>query len=456
MAISLPIYFLISNQRLRGLVALAPVVAALLATFTSLNEVYLAYLSQKSVPAAVEQVLPIVWLSCAIAGLYGILWGFIDRRWRPPRSVVRAIGGVVLAGSIVALVIGASAASKGIGNSLTLAEQKWEASKANPAPGDEWDRYLITSNSSRYATWQVAWEDFASHPLLGVGTRNYEATYYRLRVQEHRELYVRQPHSLPLEVLAERGLIGGILFFGFLATCLGASLWRRFRDLDSDDKAQVGALTAALTYWFVHSTLEWFWQLPAVTLPAMVYLAMLVGPWQRVEAAPARWPLRAIGAGVAVFAIVVVAPLYVADRYLAQSYASTTPEETLVAVERAQRLNPVSPELLEREGELATAAGDWDRAERAYEEATRLNPEHYFPYVLLARYYEREGQPEEALSSYRKAIALNPLDEQLSKEAAGKNEPDTDAGWQDFRDLCRKPTLPLADQNCPPHVRESI
>ena len=134
MAISLPIYFLISNQRLRGLVALAPVVAALLATFTSLNEVYLAYLNQKSVPAAVEQVLPIVWLSCAIAGLYGILWGFIDQRWRPPRSVVRAIGGVVLAGSIVAIVFGSSAVSKGVGNPLTLAKQKWEAFKANPAP----------------------------------------------------------------------------------------------------------------------------------------------------------------------------------------------------------------------------------------------------------------------------------------------------------------------------------
>jgi tetratricopeptide (TPR) repeat protein len=116
----------------------------------------------------------------------------------------------------------------------------------------------------------------------------------------------------------------------------------------------------------------------------------------------------------------------------------------------------VSPELFEREGELAMAAGDWTRAERAYEEATRLNPEHYLPYVLLARYYERAGQPEEALSSYRKAIVLNPHDEQLSKEAAGKNEPDTDPGWQDFRDLCRKSTLPLVDQNCPPDVRDSI
>src|SRR3712207_9300172 len=49
-------------------------------------------------------------------------------------------------------------------------------------------------------------------------------------------------------------------------------------------------LSAAITYWFVHSTAEWFWQLPAVTLPAVIYLALLVAPWQRIEAVPLRWP----------------------------------------------------------------------------------------------------------------------------------------------------------------------
>jgi hypothetical protein len=48
---------------------------------------------------------------------------------------------------------------------------------------------------------------------LGVGTYNYEATYYHLREKD--EGYVRQPHTLPLEVLSERGLIGGALFFGY-------------------------------------------------------------------------------------------------------------------------------------------------------------------------------------------------------------------------------------------------
>jgi hypothetical protein len=67
-------------------------------------------------------------------------------------------------------------------------------------------------------------------------------------------------------VLSERGLVGGILFFGFLATCLGTGLVRRFAQLSSEGKAQVGAMVAAVAYWFVHSSAEWFWQITAVTL----------------------------------------------------------------------------------------------------------------------------------------------------------------------------------------------
>ena len=68
-------------------------------------------------------------------------------------------------------------------------------------------------------------------------------------------------------------------------------------------------LLAAIVYWFVHSSAEWIWQIPAATLPAMVYLAMLVAPWNTgEETASARWPLRVIGAGVAVLAAAVVTP----------------------------------------------------------------------------------------------------------------------------------------------------
>jgi tetratricopeptide (TPR) repeat protein len=251
---------------------------------------------------------------------------------------------------------------------------------------------------------------------LGVGTHNYEATYFQLRERPVGD--VRQPHALPLEVLSERGLVGGLLFFGFLATCIGTGVVRRFTQLNSEGKAQVGAMVAAVAYWFVHSSAEWFWQLPAVTLPAVVYLALLVGPWERVEAPPPRWPARAVGVGVAVLAVAAIVPLYTADRYLAQSFAtvSTNPWVALEAVENAQRFNPVDPWLAQREGRLRELIGDWPRAEEAYREAIEENPEHFAPHILLARFYEQTGETQKALEAYRQALALNPLDEQINQK----------------------------------------
>jgi len=416
MATSLPVFFLFSGQRLRGLFALAPVALALFITFPGLNAVYLAFLNQESAPTALEGVLPTVWLTAAGAGLYGLIWGLVDRRWRPPSSVTRVIGGVTLVSCIAVLVFGAVTFTERVGNPVTWGEQKWEAFQNNDTTGQDESRYLAASGSGRYTLWQVAWEDFAANPLLGVGTHNYEATYYQLRERSAGD--VRQPHNLPLEVLAERGLVGGILFFGFLATCLGTGVMRRFAQLNSEGKAQIGAMIAAVAYWFVHSSAEWFWQMPAVTLPAVVYLALLVGPWRRVEAPPPRWPARAVGVGVAALAVAAIVPLYTADRYLAQSFAtvSTNPWVALEAVENAQRFNPVDPWLGQREGRLKELIGDWPRAEEAYREAIRENPEHFAPFVLLARFYEQTGETEKALEAYRQALALNPLDEQLDQK----------------------------------------
>jgi len=415
MAVSLPVFFLLSGRRLRGLISLLPIAFALYVAFPGLNGVYLAFLSGDNPAAALESVLPTVWLTAAGAGLYGLSWGFIDRSWRPPGVVVRVAGGVALAACLVALVVGAATLTERAGDPMTLAQQKWEAFKTNDTTGQEQSRYLSASGSGRYTLWQVAWEDFAAHPVVGVGTHNYEATYYRLREQTVGS--VRQPHMLPLEVLGERGIVGGVLFFGFLATCLAAGLRERFGNLRPEGKAQVGALTAAVTYWFVHSGAEWFWQIPAVTLPAIVYLAMLASPWRQVETASdfPGWPARVGIGGIAVLALAVVAPPYVADRYLEQSRAATDPREALAAVERAQEFNPLNPRLPEREAELATEIGDWDRVEDAYDRAIQLNPEHYAPYMFRATFHERRGELEEALLYYRKALALNPLDDDLRR-----------------------------------------
>lgn len=406
-------YFLFSGQRLRGLLALVPAVTALIFTFPGLNDVYVQSLNQGDPIGALTEIDRAIWVAAAGAGVYGISWGLIDKRWQPSARLVRAAGGIVLVCSVVILIIGGTSFTSRTGSPITWGEQKWEAFRTDDLSGQDQSRFVSASGSGRYILWEVAWEDFVTHPVLGVGTHNYEATYYQLR--EEALGSVRQPHMLPLEVLSERGLVGGVLFFGFLAACVGGGLIHRFRRLSTEGKAQVGAVTAAVTYWFIHSSAEWFWQIPAVTMPAIVYLAMLVAPWHRTEADSRLWPLQAAGSVIAVIAVIIALPLFLGDFYSQRSESAEDPRVALRAIERAQVFNPLDPGLPQREAELAIEVEDWSRVRDSYSQAIRLNPEHYGPYYLLGLFNEKLGEREEALRLYRKASTLNPLDEEIER-----------------------------------------
>ena len=426
LAVSLPVFFLLSGQRLRGLLGLLPAAIALSVSFPSLNRVYLTLSDGGDAVKALEGALPLVWLGAVGAGLYGLCWALVDARWRPGERFVRSSGAIVLVACLIGFTIGATVLVERAGEPVGEVQQTWEAFKTNDTAGQDQSRYLSASGTGRFTLWQVAWKDFAASPIFGVGAQNWEATYYELREQPGG--FARQPHSLPLEVLSERGLVGGMLLFGFVGVCVVSGMWQRYTQFQSEGKAQAGALVAAIAYWFVHSSVEWFWQIPAVTMPAILFLALLVAPWKTsTEQRPLRWSLRLGGAGLAVLALLVVIPLFVADRGFERSFATEDPGSALASVERAQRYNPLDSRLALREAEVAKLSGDWDRAEEAYKQAIRLNPDHYAPYAMLAESYQVRGRTEEALRYYQKAISLNPLDYRLKQ--AHKRLQDADLRW---------------------------
>ncbi|MBA2441361.1 MAG: O-antigen ligase family protein [Rubrobacter sp.] len=416
LALSAAAFFLLSGKRLRGLIALGPVAVALFFAFPGLNGVYLASVEGGSMGAALADATGAVWIGAAGTALYGVAWGLADRWWRPSRGLVRMVGGVTLACIVGGSLLGGALVQERVGSPVEFAGDRWEAFKAGDTSGQDESRYLSASNNGRLPLWEVAWEEFKAQPLHGLGARNYEAAYYQFR--EEYAGYVRQSHSLPLEVIAELGAVGGVLFFGFLGVCVGRGLWRRFGNLSPEGKAQAGALLAALAYWFVHSSVEWFWQLPAVTLVAFVYLALLVAPW-RGEAAETPRVASALGlgsAGIAALALVVVVPLFAANLYLQESRSAEDPESALAAVEHARTLNPLDSRLARREAEVALEAGEWDRVEASYEQAARLDPGHYGPHLLMASYHERRGEFAEALARYQRALELNPLQPELQQK----------------------------------------
>jgi O-antigen ligase len=138
---------------------------------------------------------------------------------------------------------------------------------------------LTSVTSRRYDYWTVGMRVFADHPLHGMGSGSFRVAWLRQRpVAEG----ANDVHSLPLEVALELGLVG-LLGLGLLVggTAVAA------RDAVRRSPALAAGPAAACATWATHATIDWDWQLPAVTLPAVVLAGCLIAVSEtRVPASP--------------------------------------------------------------------------------------------------------------------------------------------------------------------------
>jgi putative inorganic carbon (hco3(-)) transporter len=98
----------------------------------------------------------------------------------------------------------------------------------------------------------VAMQMFRDHPILGVGIGNYNARYieYSSRLGIDPRLADRSAHSLYLEVLAESGILGILVFGGILYVAF--NVMRRSRNMLSDAGHTEGAeMIQALSLAFI-------------------------------------------------------------------------------------------------------------------------------------------------------------------------------------------------------------
>jgi O-antigen ligase len=141
---------------------------------------------------------------------------------------------------------------------------------------------LASADSRRYDYWRVGLNAFADHPLRGVGSGGFRAEWVRERpVREA----AREVHSLPLEMATELGL-PGLLGLGLL---VGGIAVAGSRALRRGVPLAPGAV-AALAVWGLHAAIDWDWQVPAVTLPAIMLGAALISASESQEPVPYREP----------------------------------------------------------------------------------------------------------------------------------------------------------------------
>lgn len=143
---------------------------------------------------------------------------------------------------------------------------------------------LVTLQSNRYAYWDVALRAFAREPVHGVGAGGWSVYWLRWRTVAE---FAQDAHSLPLQVLAELGIVGLALLAVFLVG-LALAAARALRQ----GPVAAGPVAGLVAY-FAHAPLDWDWQMPAVTLIAMVLAGTLLARTAPPGSGPGRTPVAA-------------------------------------------------------------------------------------------------------------------------------------------------------------------
>lgn len=236
-------------------------------------------------------------------------------------------------------------------------------------------RFESLDPNNRLCWWSEAWDVFAGHAPEGAGAGTFEIARKRYRPDARNVL---EPHSVPLQQLAD----GGALAFGLLLALVASAAVAcvcALRRLTGPERAAAAALVAAPAAYLGHSLVDYDWNFLAVTAPAMTALGVLAVAG-RMPGDRRKRPLLGVGA-VLVAAVVLVSFSFphLADR-------------------------------MERNSTRALAGGDLERARDRALWARFFNPLSVDPLFALARVDELRGWPNTAELRYIRAVELQPDD----------------------------------------------
>ena len=290
-----------------------------------------------------------------------------DRR----RSVGRAL--VALA---AALVVAAA-----VGASVAAADSVSSGRKCAEVVNDP-SRFGSLDVSNRLCWWREAVDVYRQHAPEGAGAGTFEIARKRFRPNADTVL---QPHSVPLQQLADGGLPAFALFLlvtlAGMAVCVGA-----LRRLSGVERPAAVALVAAPTAYLAHALVDYNWDFLAVTAPTMVALGALAGAG-RETATPRTRPV--LGLGMIVLAAIVLVSFSFprladrAERRSTKALADGDLEQALAEARWAHFFNPVSADPLFSRARVAEREGVAWRAERYYIKAVELQPDNPLTWYTL-------------------------------------------------------------------------
>jgi hypothetical protein len=286
----------------------------------------------------------------------------------------------------------------------------------------EGSRLTSLSSNHRWTWWTEAWELFTDHPLLGVGAGSFGVAHKQVRVSD---LDAVEPHNLPLQFLAETGLVGGLLAGGAMLAALIA-VNDAVRRAEPRERAALVALTCVLAAYLAQGLVDFDWDFLAVTGPLMLVTGVLLTVGHAPVPPPRRRGLWALAPPLALAALLYsFAAPSLAERRVERAYdavANGRPAAALAAAESARGLNPLSAGPLRAEANARVFAGDIAGAGRALAEAVDVQPDNPQTWYELGAFeLQIAKRPEAAIEPLARAAELDPHGEapRLLAEARG-------------------------------------
>jgi O-Antigen ligase len=319
-----------------------------------------------------------------------IAWG--ETRIRvasPSRARRRLIGTVVTVVAIATVSVAAMRATHG--QPFSFIARQWRGFSHTETSASSGSHFADVG-SGRYDFWRVALDAVIAHPIGGLGQDNFSDYYISRRHTTEEPVWT---HSLELRLLAHTGFVGFGLFSAFLIAAIAAALRAR-RRADLIVRAVAAAAMLPFVVWLIHGSIDWFWEVPALTGPALGFLAVAAALG---EAAPARVPadaqrsrssprwLRPAGiagaTGVLLAGAVVLGLPYLSSREvsLAIGVGQSNPAAALRALSRAGKLNPLSADPGRLGGAFALQAGDYATAEQRFGQSISREPGGWFSWL---------------------------------------------------------------------------
>ena len=362
--------------------------------------------------AVIRRLLETVLVTFAALAVGGFLLARLDRTIGEGTRRLR----LIVLGAAAALAIGVLAAGVATGNSpravIAGASDDVEAELRTSRYGSS------GSQSRRGEHWRVALGEFRQRPVGGMGVDNFGVAYIRERRNDVEEpLY---PHSLPVRIVSQTGLVGTVLFAVFLVFALIAAFSRS--RVSRANRIAVLAAVGPFVYWFIHGAADWLWEFPGLSLPALGFLGLAgaigheradLGP-SRTGRNTARLALAAAGAA-GVLAACSLTTSWLSARELEAGFATwrSFPAASDVHFERARRLNPLTDAPDVAAGVVAGRRGRFAEMHEAFERALERNPNNWYSHLELALVDAIEGNRAEALVHLHDARVLNPQEAAL-------------------------------------------